>query len=230
MTRDLAERLLDAALAHVPFDGWSQATLAHAARDIGADPDLAMACYPRAGVDLALAWHKRGDGDMLAALAHQDLSALRYGDRVALAIRLRLEGRDRELVQRGVTLFALPQNTPEGARAIWGTADAIWTALGDTSRDGNWYTKRMTLGGVYSASVLYWLGDQSPGQRETWAFVERRIADVLRVEQAKAWARKAPGLSLVMGLQDRLMAQIRAPMTCSGGASDTAAGAQDTAA
>lgn len=211
MTEDLATRLLDAALTHVPFDGWSQSTLAHAARDIGADPELAMACYPRAGLDMALAWHKRGDAEMLAAMAQQDLGALRYSDRVALAIRLRLEGRDRELVQRGVTLFALPQNSVEGARAIWGTADAIWTALGDTSRDGNWYTKRATLSGVYSASVLYWLGDQSPGQAESWAFVERRIADVMRFEQAKAWARKAPGLSLVMGLQDRLMAQISAP-------------------
>jgi ubiquinone biosynthesis protein COQ9 len=43
----------------------------------------------------------------------------------------------------------LPMYAADGARAIWGTADAIWTALGDTSEDVNWYTKRATLSGVY---------------------------------------------------------------------------------
>lgn len=208
---DTAERLLDAILPHVPFDGWSDTALRAAVGDCGLDPALARALFPRGGVDLALAWHRRGDAAMVAALAGQNLQALKFRDRVALAVRLRLEGLDVDILRRASALLALPHNAPEAARAIWGTADAIWTALGDTSTDGNWYSKRAILSGVYSAVVLYWLGDTSEGKSETWAFLDRRTEDVMRFESAKAKVRASPVLNPVLGWPLRLMERVRAP-------------------
>lgn len=206
-----ADRLLDAVLPHVPFDGWSQAALDAALRETGIDPALARAIYPRGGVDLALAWHRRGDAAMVSALAGRDLTALRIRDRVLLALRLRLQDADRETVRRGVALFALPHLAVEGGCAMWGTADAIWNALGDTSQDGNWYTKRAILAGVWSSVVLYWLGDQSPENAETWAFAERRIKDVMRFERAKAQAQNDPVMSRVLALPFGVLRAMRKP-------------------
>lgn len=206
-----AERLRDAALIHVPFDGWSDATLAAAARDEGIEPALARALYPRGGVDLALAWHRRGDAQMAAALAARDLSALRTREKVALALRLRLEGADREAVRRAAALFALPPYAADGARALWQTADAVWTALGDPSVDGNWYTKRAILASVQGATVLYWLGDDSPGAQATWEFLDRRIEGVMRFEQAKAQVQKNPALRAMFALPLAAMAVVRKP-------------------
>jgi len=207
-----ADRLLDAVLPHVPFDGWSQAALSAALRETGIDPALARALYPRGGVDLALAWHRRGDAQMVAALAARDLTALRLRERVLLAMRLRLLDADRETVRRGVTLFALPHLAVAGGCAMWGTADAIWTALGDTSEDGNWYTKRAILAGVWSAVVLFWLGDQSPDSAETWAFAERRVEDVMRFERAKAKAQNDPVMGRVLALPFGVLRAIRRPV------------------
>jgi len=207
----LADRLLDAALTHVAFDGWSQAALDAAAAECGADPVQARAIFPRGGLDLALAWHRRGDAAMAAALSARALAPLRMRERVALAVRLRLEGLDREAVRRGVTLMALPHHAPEGARALWNTADAIWNALGDTSHDGNWYTKRAILSGVYSSTVLYWLGDSSPEQEGTWAFLDRRVEDVMRIEKAKAEVRNSPVLSKLFALPLAVMDRARKP-------------------
>jgi ubiquinone biosynthesis protein COQ9 len=78
------------------------------------------------------------------------------------------------------------RHAADGARAIWGTADAIWTALGDTSDDMNWYSKRASLSAVYGATVLFWLGDDSTGHQATWDFLDRRIEGVMRFEKAKA--------------------------------------------
>lgn len=209
---DTARALLDAALMHVPFDGWSDATLAAAARDCGVDPALARAFYPRGGLDLALAYHRAGDAAMRAGLAaRNDLATLRFRERIALAVRLRLENADREAVRRAAALLALPQNAPEAARALWNTADAIWTALGDTSEDGNWYSKRAILSGVYSATVLYWLGDDSEGAQDTWDFLDRRIEGVMRFEQNKARIKASPVLNATLGLPFRLLEQIRKP-------------------
>lgn len=207
----LRARLLDAALMHVPFDGWSAATFDAACRDAEVAPALARALLPRGGVDLALAYHAAGDAAMLARLKETDLSALRFRDRIATAVRLRLESADREAVRRGTTLFALPQHAADGARAIWGTADLIWKALGDRSDDINWYTKRATLSGVYGATVLFWLGDESAGAEATWDFLDRRIEDVMRIETAKAKVRENPLLSRMFAGPMWLAGKVRAP-------------------
>jgi len=191
MTDDeVKAKLLEAAKMHVPFDGWSEATFRAVVEETGIDPALARAVCPRGAVDLALIFHEEGDREMVRRLEETDMSDMRFRDRVALAVRYRLEAAgDKELVRRGMTLFALPQHAMDGAQALWRTADRIWTALGDTSDDINWYTKRATLSGVYGSTVLYWLGDGSEGSARTWAFLDRRIADVMQFEKVKAQAR-----------------------------------------
>lgn len=209
--------MIDAALMHVPFDGWSEASFRAAATDAGLTLPEARALFPRGAVDLALAFHARGDAAMAALLKATDLSAMRYSDRVAYAIRTRLDlvEADKEAVRRGVTLFALPMHAADGARALWQTADAIWTALGDTSEDLNWYTKRATLSGVYSATVLYWLGDQSMDHAATWSFLERRIDDVMRFERAKRAVRENRLLKPLLAGPDWLASRVKAPSAMS---------------
>lgn len=208
-TKDI---LLDAALMHVPFDGWSDTALAAALADTGLDATMAKAVFPRGPVDMALAYHARGDAQMLAELQAADLGDMRFRDRIAHAVRLRLEAvEDKELVRRGMTLFALPPYAADGARALWQTADHIWQALGDTSQDVNWYTKRATLSAVYSATVLYWLGDTSEGDAATWAFLNRRIDNVIQIESLKAKARANPALSRLLHGPLGLLGRIRAP-------------------
>lgn len=209
---DIRNRLLEAALAHVPFDGWSEASFRAAARDAGVEWALARAVAPRGAVDLALAYHARGDAEMLRRLAAVDLAGMRIRDRITLALRTRMEViEDRELVRRASTLFALPHHAADGARCVWASCDAIWTAIGDRSEDVNWYTKRATLAAVYSALLLYWLGDDSPGHRASWEFLDRRIDDVMKFEGAKARMRGNPLLKPLIAGLGRLTANVRPP-------------------
>ena len=210
---ELSERILDAALVHVPFEGWSEATFRAAIRDAGVSRDEARAVFPRGPVDLALAHHRRGDARMVEKLKSGSLDDLRFRDRVAMAVRYRIEAiDDREAARRATTLFALPQHSADGARAIWGTVDRIWTALGDTSEDANWYTKRATLAGVYASTVLYWLGDNSLNHQDTWGFLDRRIDDVMRIEKLKGTVNDNPLLRPFMVGPNWLMKQIKPPL------------------
>jgi ubiquinone biosynthesis protein COQ9 len=189
----LKAKLAQAALAHVPFDGWSDATLAAAARDIGIDPALARVHMPRGGVDLALTAHRLGDEALRAKAAQSDLSAMRFRERITALVMMRLEAAgDREVVRAASSLLALPHLAAEGASAIWQTADLIWTLAGDSATGFSHYSKRATLSAVYGSTVLYWLGDDSEGAADTRGFLDRRIASVMRFEQAKADLRKNP--------------------------------------
>lgn len=206
------EQLLEAALMHVPFDGWSQATFDAAIDDSGVEHTVAQSICPRGAVDLAIAYHQQGDAEMVARMSEADLGAMKYSERVAAAVRFRLEAvEDKEVVRRGTALFALPMYAGDGAKAIWGTADAIWNTLGDTSEDVNWYTKRATLSGVYSATVLFWLGDTSEGHADTWAFLDRRIENVMQIEKLKAQVNDSPVLSKLMAGPNWLLSHVKAP-------------------
>ncbi|MFO1141805.1 MAG: COQ9 family protein [Amaricoccus sp.] len=205
--------VLAAALPHVAFDGWTGRTLSEAVSDAGADPAMARLAFPRGGVDLALAFHDDRDRALAEDLARGDLAGMRFRDKVAHAVvrRLELVAPEREAVRRGVALFALPQHAAAGARAIWHTADTIWTALGDSSRDFAWYSKRATLAAVYSSALLYWLGDDTPGQSATRDFVGRRIDDVMRFEEFKGRVRGNPVAAALLKAPLSILDRIRAP-------------------
>lgn len=184
--QDRREALVEAALPHIPFDGWSEAALHAGARDSGFDPAFVRRAFPRGAVD-AIACHSRlADRRMIEALDPDALAAMRTRDRVLTVIRTRLEQAEpeREAVRRAATVLALPQNAPLAARCVWRTVDAIWYAAGDTATDFNHYTKRGLLAAVYGATVAYWLQDRSDGSTATWNFLERRLDDALRLPQA----------------------------------------------
>ena len=211
-TQNPKDQLLEAALMHVPFDGWSEATFQAAIADTGVDSTIARAVCPRGAVDLAVAFHKQGDAKMLERMKSEDLSEMKFRDKIAAMVRFRLEVvTDKEVVRRGTTLFALPQHAPDGAKLVWGTCDAIWDALGDTSDDVNWYTKRATLSAVYSATVLFWLGDTSDGHQATWEFLDRRIENVMQIEKLKAQVNNSPTLSRLMAGPNWLLSHVKAP-------------------
>ncbi len=206
------DKLIDAILPHVAFDGWAPVAFNAAVAEVGLDPAHAKTLCPRGAVDLAVAYHQRGDAIMVAALKRADMSDMRFRDKVAHALRLRIRAiDDKEAVRRGTALFALPHMAPDGTKLIWGTADAIWDALGDTSRDINWYTKRMTLSGVYGSVGLYWLGDDSLDGQATDAFIDRRIDDVMQFEKVKAQVKQNPLLKPVTGPLSRMLGAIKAP-------------------
>lgn len=186
------QRLLEAVLYEVPFEGWSEAALLAGARAAGIAPAVAMNLFPGGMIEVLEFWHRQADAQMVEALAAQDLSALRIPQRVALAIRTRLEQalRHREAVRAALTYLGNPLHAPTAARVTYATVDAIWRAIGDRSTDFSFYTKRATLAAIYGATVLYWLNDRSPGTVETWAFLDRRLADLGRIPRARAQLRQ----------------------------------------
>jgi ubiquinone biosynthesis protein COQ9 len=204
--------MLEAILPHVAFDGWSEEAFSAAAKDLALPLEDARALCPRGAVDLAILFHTQGDAAMVEALNEADLSEMRFRDKVAYAVQLRLDAvDDKEAVRRGSALFALPHMAPEGTKLIWGTADAIWTALGDTSTDVNWYTKRATLSAVYGSVVLYWLGDDSLDGQATRTFIDRRIDNVMQLEKLKAAVSDNPLTKPFAAALGSLTSRIKAP-------------------
>ena len=190
MDRDAQrEALLKATLLHVPFDGWTHTALMAGARDAGIEPALANNAFAGGVAELLDFYHRAADIEMVRALEdHPDLGTMKIREKVALALRLRLEANaaHREAIRQALSFLALPTNAPLGAKCLYRTVDAIWYAVGDRSTDFSFYTRRGLLAGVYAGTVLYWLNDKSEGFADTWSFLDRRIGDVMKLYELRA--------------------------------------------
>jgi ubiquinone biosynthesis protein COQ9 len=170
------------------FDGWTSRAVDSAASQTGTDPAQARLAFPKEQAAMVDAYIQGVDSAMEAYFTPKRIAAMKIRDRVRALIWYRLEtmAPAREAVRTGLSILAMPQNLPLALRIGWRSADLMWRLSGDTSTDYNHYSKRLILSGVYGSTLLVWLDDQSEDWHEAGAFLDRRLADVMRFEKWKA--------------------------------------------
>ncbi len=184
------DRLLEAMLGHVPLDGWSEAALEAAARELGVDAGTAALAFPGGARQALARFSRRADRAMVSGVPPEILESLRMHERIGRLVLARLDALapHREAVRRGTSFLARPGNAALGARLLYRTVDDIWHAAGDRSADFSFYTKRGILAGVLASTTLFWLGDASGNRAATREFLDRRLAEVMRFHGARARA------------------------------------------
>ena len=172
---------------HAAFDGWTPEALALAADVTGINPDVAALAFPGGAMDMIDAWFAHIDAAMLAALPPEKLGTMKIRAKIAALVEARIDvvGAEIEALRRALAVLALPQNLPRAAKLGWRAADAMWHAAGDTATDFNHYSKRAILSGVYMATIMAMMDDESEGYANTRAFLSRRIDGIMRFEKFK---------------------------------------------
>lgn len=207
--------LFEMVLQHVPFDGWGTKSLHAAAHDLSMTPITARRLFPQ-GQESLLEWLGHWlDRQATARLGEVQLDRLRMRERIARLVSVRLEvlKGHKEAMRRAVAAGALPRNLFATGRRIWSGADDIWRSAGDrgTGAQFDYWTRRGLLSGVWIATFLFWLEDRSEDDRETQAFLGRRIDDVMNIAMLKGRVQDAvrniPGLR--MFLRDRKLRPTR---------------------
>ncbi|KAF0187064.1 MAG: rpsU-divergently transcribed protein [Hyphomonadaceae bacterium] len=178
--------LLDEAL----FGGLSAASLRKAAANIGLSKGETEIIAPNGVISMIDYWFSLADNAMVASLSASN--GLKIRQKATLAIRSRLEflRQHKEALRHSIVQLALPHNARRGVEIGYRFADAAWRAFGDTSTDFNYYSKRTILLGVDLATATFFLGDDSRDNQDTWAFLDRRIENIMQFEKAKAKLRK----------------------------------------
>ncbi len=184
---DTRDALIMAVLPHVPFDGWGPVALKRAAESAGLAADVVPRLFPDGATGAVTYFMAMADRLMVEDLAPMDLTKLKIRERIATAIKVRLTRWQphREAVRRALAIAPFPPLAPRALSGWYKTVDAIWRAIGDKSIDFSFYTKRALLAGVYASALLYWLEDRSDESAASWAFLDRRIADVMRIPKLR---------------------------------------------
>lgn len=179
--------ILDRALVIAAFEGWTSKTL----RDAAAQAELPKGAedlyFPDGPLELISFWAEELNVHVEAALGDLDLGSMKIRDKVTAGVIARLEALSgsEAAAKRVIARLALPDALGQGAAQLWSGADTIWRAIGDTSTDSNYYSKRTILSGVISSSLMAWLSDTTVDKREGRAFVDARIANVMQFEKVK---------------------------------------------
>ncbi len=184
--------IINAALPAVPFEGWNQQTLKNAAVKAGYKKTDVIRVFQGGAVEAAEQFLQHFDRAMEQALQGYYLDTMKIRERITTAVRVKLELMEphRESVRKAMALLALPFYMHRSLRLLYETVDSIWYAVGDQSTDFNFYTKRLTLAGVYSSTLIFWLDDKSPGCANSWVFLDRRINDIMTIEKVKKHLRE----------------------------------------
>lgn len=177
------DRILEAALQHVPFDGWNRRALRAGAADIGSDAATTKRLFPRGGDDLLAHLDVWTDRRLVAAVDQDAIDRLRMRERIARLVRMRLEilTPHREAMRRAIAARLIPSNAFAAGPALWRSIDLIWAIAGDRADDASYYTKRGLLLAVWTSTFFYWLEDQSADLEDSWAFLDRRIDNVMQI-------------------------------------------------
>lgn len=189
----LKAAVLEAALPHAAFDGFTDAGLEAAGKEAGlAAADLAR-LFPEGPLSLVEFYSAAVDREMEEKLAAMDLPAMKIRQRIAEAVKTRLAilGRHKEAARRAAAMLSLPMHAGLGAKLLYRTVDAMWRAAGDTATDFNFYTKRGILAGVYGSTLVRWFADASAEETVTNEFLAARIENVMQFEKFKAKAKEA---------------------------------------
>jgi ubiquinone biosynthesis protein COQ9 len=195
----LRERLLDAMIEIAAEQGWNSAALGEAGRRAGLSPGEVELAAPKGPLGLIDAFADRGDKALAAALGQADLKSVKVRERVAYAVRTRIEvvSPYKEAARRSLARLGLERDGFLAGRLAWRTADVIWRALGDPSTDGNYYSKRALLAGIFASTFGLWLMDHDAGSQRAWDFLAARIENVMQFEKFKATRLKPLGFAAI---------------------------------
>ncbi len=190
---DLREAVLNAALPHAAFDGFTDMVLQKAGAEAGLEKADVMRLFEDGPISLVEYFSIRTDTELEKCLTAMDLKGMKIRERIATAVKTRLAilKPHKEAARRAAALLSLPMHAALGARLVYRTVDAMWRAVGDTATDFNFYTKRGILAGVYGSTTMRWFNDTSEDEKATDDFLAARIENVMQFEKFKAKAKEA---------------------------------------
>ena len=191
--------LIEAMLVHVPFDGWGHAARDAGADDIGMSADEAASLIPDEATAIDL-FTDHADLEMARSLDAMDPRPEKISAIIRASILVRLQNAEphREAVSQALKILARPNHAALATKTLYRTVDRMWRLTGDRATDFSFYTKRASLAGIYSATLLYWTVNSTADRAKTEAFLDQRLSELAMIPKVTAPAKKAAEMGLKM--------------------------------
>ncbi|XP_026316735.1 uncharacterized protein LOC113227874 isoform X2 [Hyposmocoma kahamanoa] len=187
--QNVKDRILEKALEFVPTNGWTVEALRAGAEAVGY-PGITHGLFPNGGADLVHYFNVKCNQNLVDQMKTWTVEDLK-GDKVpvkfvenAIVSRLLMIDPYKSTWAKAMAIQALPNNVPNCLATLLSLVDDICYLSGDRSVDFNWYVRRVGVAGIYKASELFYLTDNSQNCNATKKFVQSRIKDAQLIQSA----------------------------------------------
>ena len=182
MSKDMfmKDKIINSALKNINFDGWTKETILSGFLANKIKIDDYEKIFPNGTIDSILHFANLSDRLMIERFLEIDNSNLKTPDKIKqlLLTRFTILNPNKEAVRKSIAILALPKNSKQALKSLYKTTDEIWRTVGDRSTDFSFYSKRVTLAGVYSTTMMSWLGSIDPDLSKVEEFIDRRLDNV----------------------------------------------------
>lgn len=200
-------RILSAALSHVPTHGFTTAALTQGARDAGY-LDVSTNLFP-AGPFSIVGYHLVTQRLALANHAPSTDDVLNNVSQNIRILALRRLYANKAIIHRwqeALALMATPAHLPTSLRELALLSDELLFLAGSTDVTSSWYTNRGGLAAIYASAELFMTTDRSKDYVETEDFLTRRLEEGEKIKSfiggVGSWAGMQAG-GLIDGLRTK---------------------------
>ena len=177
--------VLDQALHHVPFEGWSDEAIYKALDDLGHERITKDIIYKKGIIEPVTLYIERINNSFLEQLDDNDLNDMKIREKIAHMVKSHILMSNKEICHKTIRFFMQPSYMQHSFKITWKIADMIWHRAGDTATDINHYSKRIILSILYILTIAYYLNDTSEQHQRTWLFLNKRIANIINMGKCK---------------------------------------------
>ncbi|MFT6077222.1 MAG: ubiquinone biosynthesis protein COQ9 [Myxococcota bacterium] len=176
------QKILDHFLESCLFEGWSDKALEEAFAKAEIDIKFLPFIFENGAADIADFFINNIDDKMLEMAKDFDFETMKIRDKIKnlVKIRLKINQTFKPQIQKLITFYLKPQNSPLAFKSSYKTADLMWKIAGDNATDFNFYSKRMILAKIYIRTLLSFSKDESINNQKTLNLLDKEIEKVIK--------------------------------------------------
>lgn len=186
--KEIQEQILAAMLLTVNQWGWSQEVLDQTTCNLGYPAGMSLVVFPE-GLDQVLkSINQYFDQQMIKQFQKKHEITLRTHEKIRMMLQIRLEAMQpyyQSLIKIS-KYYAHPIRFSIMAKCLWKTVDEMWHLVNDKSLDYNYYTKRGLLYRIHSATLIYWMNQNSDDLIPVLDFMDRKFKNISKFSKLKA--------------------------------------------
>lgn len=185
------EKLLARFIENTPFIGWNIENLEKSCEELELGHDYHEIIFPAGLHDISQYISDECNKNSFKKLEKQDLNNLRISEKVEIALHTKIMEYhnflgNKEALKKFLGYSIAPTNIGNSSKNIFNFSNDVWRMLEDKSTDFSYYTKRLSMSGIYSKAFLYSISDESPELENTRKFLKRTIDGLMKFHKLKS--------------------------------------------
>jgi ubiquinone biosynthesis protein COQ9 len=176
--KQLKNDVLFSIIEILPYEAFDINIISKACKNIGLQSEYASLLFPNGRAEFLEVFRDYIDAIMVERIKNELSEVKSITSRIFESLKIRFEILDKYkiIIPKMIAFYSMPWNHLKLYPYTWKSMNLIWrTAGNDKSTDFNYYTKRGLLTGVYWATLLYWLSDDSTNYKSTHDFLNRKL-------------------------------------------------------